>query len=107
MSQMLVPWTEKGPLAWGLMLRQDFLLPAKMGLPSLVLRGDLLSEALSSSLPSTHHIITIGPLEKPWVAQHRYISSGQEPKVTGTGAQGPSGGKVVIKRGGHRPSALC
>ena len=50
---MLVPWTEKGPPAQGLMLGQAFLLPAEMGLPSLVLRGDplpLLQNGFSSNL---------------------------------------------------------
>lgn len=41
MCQMLMPWTEKGPAAQGLKLRQAFLLCAEMGLPSPDLRGAL------------------------------------------------------------------
>lgn len=43
LGQVLVPWTEKGPQPQGFMLRQAFLLPAEMVLPSLVLRGTLFS----------------------------------------------------------------
>lgn len=57
MSQMLVPWTEKGPPAQGIRLRQTSLLPAEMALPSLVLRGDLLP-LLQNGSPSN--------LRLPW-----------------------------------------
>ena len=50
-------WTEKGPPAQSLRLRQAFLLPAEMGLPSLVLRGDLLP-LLMKGFPSN--------LRLPW-----------------------------------------
>lgn len=54
--------------------------------------------------PPTRHIILAVPSEEPWVAQHKYESSGWELTETGTGAQVPSEGKMVVIRGG--PQAL-